>query len=292
MIHIILFVLKILGWIVLVILGLLLLLSLTVLFAGFQYRGKAKCMGALDTLSVGLEFSWLFHLIKGRFFYENGNMKWRLRVAWKTFPSDRKTKDMHKTVAEPEFVKTKEKEEPNLKEKDVEKKDTEEKVHTEYKKTAEKTERYDAFKGKKQKKANKLEYTFRKICDTIKALKTKKEHVLDFIREEVHRSAFKKGVKELKRLGGFLKPDVLEADLKFGFSDPAVTGYTLGVLSMIYPFIGEHVQLEPDFENKILKGQAFVQGKIRGIYPVIFLWNMLWSKQVRQTIADIKNFRL
>ena len=61
---------------------------------------------------------------------------------------------------------------------------------------------------------------------------------------------------------------------------------------MIYPFIGEHVQLEPDFENKILKGQAFVQGKIRGIYPVIFLWNMLWSKQVRQTIADIKNFRL
>ena len=103
--------------------------------------------------------------------------------------------------------------------------------------------------------------------------------------------AFKKGIKETKRFFAFLKPDVLEASLIFGFSDPAVTGYVLGGISLIYPFIGEHVQLEPDFENKILKGQAYIQGKIRGIYIVIFLWNMLWNKQVRQTIKDIRNFQ-
>ena len=134
----------------------------------------------------------------------------------------------------------------------------------------------------------KMRYTFRKICDTIKALTEKKEEVLAFLSSDVHRAAFQKGLKELKKLFSSMRPKRLEAQVKFGFEDPALTGYTLAGISIIYPFIGEHAQVEADFENKVLEGQVFLEGKIRGVYLARFAWNMLWNKNVRKTFFIVR----
>ena len=92
MLHIILFILKIIGCILLILLGLVLLMLLTVLFVPFCYRVKASCKGTADTLTVGAAFSWLFQLIRCRILYEDGKLKWRIHIAWKKFPAGKKQK--------------------------------------------------------------------------------------------------------------------------------------------------------------------------------------------------------
>ena len=120
----------------------------------------------------------------------------------------------------------------------------------------------------------------------------KKERLSAFLQNEVHKSAFSRLLREVRRLFRFLRPSEASVDLEFGFTDPAYTGYTLAGISMIYPLIGEHAQIRPDFEHKVLKGSIFVKGKIRMLYALIFAWNMLWDKNVRTTYRHIRRFKL
>ena len=105
---------------------------------------------------------------------------------------------------------------------------------------------------------------------------------MEFLTDEIHRSAFMKCLTELRRLFCFLKPSKCEADLEFGFSDPSVTGYVLAGASLIYPFIGECVEITPNFDEKVLKGKAMIE---------IVLWNLLWNKNIRTTISHIRKLR-
>ena len=96
----------------------------------------------------------------------------------------------------------------------------------------------------------------------------------------------------MKRLFTFLRPSKASVDLEFGFADPALTGYTLAGISMIYPMIGEFSQIKPDFEHKMFRCSGFVKGKIRLVYGLIIALNMLLDKNVRVTYHHIRKFRL
>ena len=61
---------------------------------------------------------------------------------------------------------------------------------------------------------------------------------------------------------------------------------------MIYPVIGEFTQLQPDFERRILKGNAYIEGKFRIMYVLITAWNLIWDKNVRTTYRHIRKFKL
>lgn len=143
-----------------------------------------------------------------------------------------------------------------------------------------------------QKIWGKIKYTFEKICDKIRSLRKKKEKIEAFLNNEIHRNAFARLLKETKRLLRSLAPQAADIDLEFGFSDPALTGYTLAGISMIYPFIGPCTQIRPDFEQKVLRGSAAVRGRIRLIRAVVFAWNMFVDRDVRITFRRIKKFRL
>ena len=64
------------------------------------------------------------------------------------------------------------------------------------------------------------------------------------------------------RLLKFLRPKKLTGNLHFGFEDPSVTGKVLAVLGALYPFYGEHIRINPDFENEIFEGDVLVKGNI------------------------------
>ena len=87
-------------------------------------------------------------------------------------------------------------------------------------------------------------------------------------------------------------PDRASVQVEFGFSDPSVTGYVLAAVSMIYPVIGEYSEICPDFEKKVLKGSARIEGKVRALCGAVLVWNLLFDKNIRTTYRDIKNFRL
>ena len=85
MLHIIFLILKILGWILLGILALVLILFGILLLNPVKYKLNGSCDGTLESLSANAVVRWLFHLIAAEAEYKEGELKWHLRIAWKTF---------------------------------------------------------------------------------------------------------------------------------------------------------------------------------------------------------------
>lgn len=134
----------------------------------------------------------------------------------------------------------------------------------------------------------KIKYTFRQICDKIKMIIAKKEKVMRFLEDEVHRSAFARFMKETVWLRRFLKPKRLNLKLHFGFEEPHHTGQALAGFSMIYPFVGEYMDIIPDFEKRVLEGDFYIKGKLRMIHLVIMAWKLFWDKNVRSTFQEVR----
>lgn len=301
MIQILLLIFKIIGWIILGILGILILLTSIFLIVPVRYQGTLLGEGELEKLSASLRFSWLCSLIKGEVCYRNGDFQWKMRLAWKQLSSDQLEKgsspesqpteepvcQSKKTAEEDSFYKTVQKKETEKQEAIPEKSTDAYEKKNRKKKPETKQKPGDWI----QEKIQQIKCTFYKICDMLKSLAKKKDVVMNFLTDETHRAAFSKGLMEIRRLIRFLKPTQCEVDVEFGFSDPSVTGCVLAGASLIYPFVGKCVDITPNFDERILKGNAWIKGRIHALYFLIVLWNLLWNKNIRTTISHIRKLR-
>lgn len=171
-----------------------------------------------------------------------------------------------------------------------EKKSEKQKEQKKEKKSFEKKEK-EPLGSKLSTIAEKIKCTCREICDKIKELLRKKEILVEFLTNDSHKAAWNKLLAEAKKLLRRLKPKKFDADIRFGFEDPSVTGKVLAGISMIYPMICEHAEIYPDFSQKILQGNVFLKGHVRVAPFAAMLWNMLLNPHVRRTVIDIKNLK-
>ena len=326
MLHIILLILKILGLLILGILGLIVLLTAVVLLAPAGYSLEASGKDTPESLRGRLKFHWLFRLISGEMEYKDGGLAWRMRAGWKKFgsgmeedaASGKADTDHNDPVPElPEKKKEQQRSETEksglqeIQTQPVQTKDPPEKARKEPEQDqAEQTGKIqtdpaesgrEKARKRKQKQSlyerlkkfwEKIKYTFQKICDNIRALGKKKERLTAFIQNEVHKSAFLKIMRELRRFLKTLRPRKAEVYAEFGFTDPAVTGYVLALISMIYPFVGEFTEIRPDFERRVLRGRICVKGRIRAVHIVSFALRLLADKNVRTTYRHVRKFKL
>lgn len=344
--HIIGVILKIIGIILLVILGILLLLIGILLFVPLRYELNAVFPGKLEEGEGSLRVSWLLHLVSGRIVYQDGDVKWRGRIAWKKLGDASETEEKPKKKPEKnpdggkkagkknagerndaadvkkqqvlpekkaergadEKPKTEaqessdtkakifsEKEEHATLEKDSKDKRESGKAH----KTVRKRKKPVKALGKLMRKISqklrnflkKIKCTWKNLCDKIKNIAEKKDKILEFLEQENHKAAFEHGKKELVWVKRFLKPKKLRIKLHFGFEDPYHTGQVLAFCGMLYAFIGENIDLEPDFEKRILEGSVYVKGRLRAVHMAVFAAKMLLDKNIRSTYHDIRKFK-
>lgn len=325
MLHIILLILKILGFLLLGILGLVILLAAVFLISPVVYRADVSVDNSLESLKGKFRFHWLFRLISGSFSYEDGTFEWSLRAAWKRFGSggtadgsmsgpvgtgaaERKTKikerrpaGKDKTAGEKQIPA--EKEDRTAAQKQISAAGSDKTVSKKWEPAAAEkksgstdSETKKSFAGrigdKFSKIQEKIKYTIRKICAKIKALVNTKEKIEAFLKNETHQNAFRRVIKEIRRLLRFLRPKKADIKVEFGFNDPAHTGYLLAGISLIYPMIGEFTELQPDFEHRVLRGQGSVNGKIRFLYALVFALCIIADKNVRTTFRHIRKFKL
>ena len=315
MLHIIFLILKILGLVLLAAVGIIILLLAAFILLPARYTAAASWDGTMDSLRWRVKFHWLIHLISGEAVYENGRLIWRFRTAWKHFDStsgykttssaapERIRTSTEKTAGSTEDLKdtarpVKQKpeagkeQEPEAGEKQKPEAEKEQKAKTQKTVSDKKKEKKNSFSEKISAYWDKIKYTFKKLYDNIKALAKKKEKLRRFLTNEIHKNAFLKAVKELKRLLHRLCPEKLEGDIEFGFEDPAYTGYLLAGISLIYPMVGEFLNIRADFENKVLKGSVLAAGKLRLLYILIPAWNLFFDRNVKITYRHIKKFKL
>lgn len=291
MLHIILLILKIIGWILLAILGLLVLLVCAVLFTPFRYVVKAKCDGDLPSLNISLRFSYFLRLVSCDVQYAEEKLVWKLRVAWKRMSSEEEIQDVAEETAEevkevvtsgvqkaeevideiPDSERTK----PPISNPEI----PEPGVTRKPQKTSE------SF-------FEKLSCKFQEICDKIKELIRKKDIIMAFLTHEVHKAAFIRTLSELKRLLLKLKPKELKGNVEFGFEDPSQTGKVLAGVSILYPYFADHVQVDPRFEEKVFKGDIYIKGGISASPFASMAIRLLLDKNIRTTIKHARKFKL
>ena len=89
-------------------------------------------------------------------------------------------------------------------------------------------------------------------------------------------------VKRIKRYGvngvKLLLPQKLNAKITFGFEDPYYTGKVLGWTAALIPIYGDYIDITPDFEKRILKGELKIKGRIRRYKILYLLWKVYKDK--------------
>ena len=110
-----------------------------------------------------------------------------------------------------------------------------------------------------------------------KKRKKKRPNVILRMRKKIHEICI-----------GHFFPKKIQGDVTFGFLDPYHTGQALAGLSMIYPFIGDNVNITPDFERRMLEGEIFLKGHIRIWHVVLLAGRLIFSKNVRVTYKHIR----
>ena len=92
MLHILLLILKVIGIIFAVILGILVLLVCVVLFVPVRYDLEAASDGTFARTRMEAKVTWLLHLVRLDLRYEDKKFAWQVRVAWKKIQSGQEGK--------------------------------------------------------------------------------------------------------------------------------------------------------------------------------------------------------
>lgn len=325
MLHIIGLMLKWIGIILLAILCLLVLLVCIVLFVPVRYEIRAAFPGDPKRIAAQGKCSWLLHLFSVKVIYQEEKLDWKMRFAWKVFKEQDEEEKPQKKSRKKQKAKPKKKKEKKAKRSTASEVKTSETSNSGSEEKAEKKEEVKASERLKQMECKlpqtevhkaepeipeverpslwkricdkikaffeKIKYTFRQICDKIKVICETKEKVTEFLENEVHRTAFSKALKEMVWLKRFLKPKKARVDLHFGLEEPDKTGLVLAACGMIYPFVGEYMNIRPDFENQILEGEFYMKGRLRAVYLVILAARLFFDQSIRALYTDIRKIR-
>lgn len=300
MLHILLLILKIIGIILAVIMGIIILLLGIILFVPIRYEISAKCDGTIDTLKAKVKATWFLRLFWADVLVKGKKLKWQVKAAWikksnavvlggrkeEKIDETEEAKEVEETVVEKEVNKEVNEE---IKENRLEKDSQESEEKCEDTSEAGET---TSEESEKKPVSDKIKEKYDKIRTKIDDLVQKKEKICNLLTQESHIRAFKKLKKEVFVLLKRLKPKKINLKLRFGFEDPSVTGKVLGGISILYPFSRDTIEVIPDFENQILKGNIYIKGRIRFCHFTMLAVKLLLYKDIRTSYKDIRNFKL
>ncbi|WP_333652732.1 DUF2953 domain-containing protein [Lacrimispora sp.] len=122
---------------------------------------------------------------------------------------------------------------------------------------------FSKLKEKIRKQLLKLKFFFHRICDTLKAVKDKKETLQAWVSNKENQKTVKLLLRQLKKLIRHILPRRGKGNVTFGFDDPYVTGQVLTYASVVYPFCHKHLNLYPVFDQVVFKADGNFRGRVR-----------------------------
>ena len=324
MLHIILLILKIIGIIIAVILGLAVALLLIVLFVPVRYVIDAGCHD--KKLKAHVKVTWIMHIFRGVISYDE-ELFYSIKALWfNIYSSDaeskkekrpkkntenntkeKNTKNKHIDAIEDKAdnAVSKDKQdgvdEAGLEEADcIQKKLSLEKSHDEVKESDEKSTIEE--NGKLHTLVNKIKNVYYKIkafirraIDTVKAALNKSQAAADTIKHKYTEIRNKVTDPEniefvrflwtqIKAVMNIIKPAKYNVNIRYGFEDSATTGWVAVRLAVLYGLMGMDVSIIPDFDNSIFEGDIYMKGRFN-LYSFLIIGVRLYrNKSFRKLI--------
>ena len=279
-------ILKWIGIIIAVLLGLLLLLCVSIVFVPIRYRIEG-CYGEKKEYAFCVH--WLLYLISVRK-RRNSDKMWLCICGIPV----KKLMDFGDEVSKPSEKETSEKEilEKGLSEKELsgkegykkdKKKDKKKDQKDNRKKIKKKTKKEKKKADKKTNKGKKLKekhFSFSKISSIIK-----------FIREKATKDVIKMLRGELFGVIKHILPLHIKGYIRFGFTDPAVTGIAVGIISLFPVAYQKGFQVLPDFEEQVFEAEGMGKGRIRIFYLLRAGGRIYFNKKVRKLIKRYEKLK-
>lgn len=297
MLGILLTILKIIGIILLVLIGLILLAAAVILLVPIRYHGE----GAREEkiLSGNVKLTWLLHMISASASLSEDGTKIRVCLFGKTIypktkkpPKKSKAKKMPKQEASKKSEKSeKPKQQSGTVSKEVATIYEPQKPNPELPKK-EKSARPDV-KSKFEAIKQKLLAVKEKFIDSkagIQKIKNKIDYWKNLLTSDPMKEAMEFLWKKTKGLLHHILPRRMTGRIHFGFEDPSKTGKTLAYFSMLYPFTKENLVIEPEFETEelILEGDIAFRGRIRLGYLVYVALSVVLNKNIRRQYKRLR----
>lgn len=299
MLQIFFLILKIIGIILAAVLGLAILLLLLVLFVPVRYR--AYGVKKEGECKAEAKISWLLHLISVPVAFREGELSAKIKILGITLMdlTDSGSFEEAEPVPEPaertEEQKTAQSGERQAQEHPVEKQAAPERTSQKKEELEEEEEEKNGiffrflqflrmiwkfFAGIPRKLKN-LKCTFRRFCGKIKRMARKYRAAKEFALDERTKAAVRLVLEQAKIFARQALPRKICGEVRFGTSDPALTGQILGIAGIFYPLFMDNVKVDPDFEQTILEGELFLKGRLRIVSAVRIAWRLFRDKNVR-----------
>lgn len=324
MLHIILLILKIIGIIIAVILGLAVALLLIVLFVPVRYVIDAGCHD--KKLKAHVKVTWIMHIFRGVISYDE-ELVYSIKALWfNIYSSDveskkekrpkkntenntkeKNTKNKHIDAIEDKAdnAVSKDKqdgvEKAGLEEADcIQKKLSLEKSYDEVKESDEKSTIEE--NGKLHTLVNKIKNVYYKIkafirraIDTVKAALNKSQAAADTIKHKYtdirNKVTDPENIElvrflwtQIKAVMNIIKPAKYNINIRYGFEDSATTGWVAVRLAVLYGLMGMDVSIIPDFDNSIFEGDIYMKGRFN-LYSFLIIGVRLYrNKSFRKLI--------
>lgn len=298
MLSVLLMILKVLGMILLILLGTILLLILLVLFVPVRYQIILhRKVGEEAPVTAKVKATWLLHALNAAFSYPEAAFL-RVRVfCFTIFRSDKPKKTIQKDNAKKETVQKK-----NVKKDTVQKEVIQEETSKTVRKDEEAAPKNQEEEPKKGRKVNKIfeffkkiwsvfkniKYTIIKICDKIKHIVKNIQYYLKIVQSDTFHRAWEVCSGQVFSLLKSIFPRKIRGNLHIGAGDPASTGQILAIYGILYPLLGNHIDIVPDFEQQIIEGDLLVKGRITVFKALKAAWIVYFNKDMRRLIKLFK----
>lgn len=298
---VVIIVLKIIGGVLLFLLGFLLLALCLVFFVPVRYRVLAKLLEGQEAQLL-VQVSWLLHLVTFFFVQEEGESRSSIRIfGIRLKPKKEKKKTSRKRNNEQQASRA-----TLMSKKRAAKEEARTEAERENETEAEPTDRKETLWGstreettkpfaedepKKMERLGKAAFFERQkaLGRRLKTLRGQLGTWKERLFREENKSVVLAVLAELKYLLGHFKFRKLIADIQFCAGDPAATGQALGVLSMLPFLYGKQVAVFPDFEGDkaYVRGEVSLKGRMRVIHFAASLVRLWKEKEVRGFIREL-----
>lgn len=296
-------ILSILGIILLSLLALVLTAALLVLFWPVSYRGAGTAK--TGEYRACFRFRWLFGLVRGTYTYpEDGKL--RIKALWITVyesggneKSGETPKDSLKESAETRDSQAAMPETHALQETTPPEQDSQEKTSPEQSPpgTASQAqnspqEQLSAGNAAKEKGSQEQESegTVPEKKKDLKKLKGQLLSYLDILRNKDNQELIQYGLERLGKIIRHIRPRYLRVQALAGLGEPDLTGYAYGIYCAVRPFLGKkcQVKITPDFERRILEGEAALRGRIMAATVLYHVCQVLLDKRLRRLTDQLR----
>ena len=124
----------------------------------------------------------------------------------------------------------------------------------------------------------------------LKNLKGQLLSYLNILRNKDNQELVLYGLERLGKIIRHIRPRYLRVQALAGLGEPDLTGYAYGIYCAVRPFLGKkcQVKITPDFERRILEGEAALRGRIMAATILYHVCSVLFDRRLRQMIDQLK----